>query len=161
MKEVIYQLTRAIRLFKEEYPFEEGQARFAINNRSYDPIGSAENSYAVQKHFKKLKENEIHPWKDLQLLVVQLDPLLRTLNEENRFFYIREFNKKDSIITIFDADSVTYERYSVRDEEVVYENRFYESFIEKNKLIENITDKESEDPIFLTLTNYYNFKPKK
>jgi hypothetical protein len=160
MNEIIYHLTRAIRLFKEEYPFEKGQARFAINSRSYDPILESENNYLINEYFNKINKKEIHPWKDLHLVVNQIEPMLKTLNKENSFFYIREYINKKAVITIFDADSITYERYLVEDEEELYENRFYESFIEKNNLIKKITDKESEDPIFLTLTNYYKFQPK-
>jgi len=160
MKEIIKHLSRAIRILNEEYPWEDGHPSFAINNRSYDIIKDSKLSYETDIYIGTLNENSLDMWNDFKMVTKELEPLLKTLSKENNFFYTREFEHISPIITIFDANTSTYERYYIKNERTFYDNRFYDSFIEKNELIKNVTNRTSDDPIFQTLVNFYNFKPK-
>lgn len=145
------ELIKALEMFKEKYRISSGIPRLAIGYYSFDPIESADLNHTADVYYKRTSDSKIHIWKDLGILVEELEYLFKSMIKNHPIFYVREIIKESSIITKFDHTTMSYERFFIENE-----NDFYKGKSEKYK----ITNETSNDPIFETLINFYGYKQK-
>lgn len=132
-----------------------GVPRLAVVGASYDPIREAEVSYKLHKSFGTL-DGGVHLWRDLGMLVNQVDFLIATTTCFCPVFFSREPKKRgNSIITVYDSSDMTYERFLVKNEATFLESD------SKEKLVQRLNESSTRDPVFNTIVKYYKFKPKK